>query len=166
MINQHIKKGVFQLRDDIKKLFESLNSLYINKLNLYESLAINTEECNFHMVSGDFETIDEKLETSNATIAEIDVLDFEITQIKSEICRLSGIEYYRFENFFLINSTDEITDTTNDLLTKMKKLMRQSLDNRDSMIQKIHEKQAEMSSSIESLSRTRALNNRFMIMNY
>ncbi|MFW5807524.1 MAG: hypothetical protein ACOCWH_00555 [Spirochaetota bacterium] len=154
------------MRADIQHYFTLLNDLYGKKLTLYRKLAENTEECNFHIVSGNIDRIDEKLEESNEVISYIDEKDYEITQIKSEICRLAGIEYYQFERSFLDRVDNELTVKTRHLLDEMKQLMRRSIDNRDMMIRKLHEKQAKISSSIHSIARTRALNTRFRIMHY
>lgn len=161
-----MQKGVFRLRADIVEQFTDLNLLYQQKLSLYNELAMNTESCSFHIISGNIDMIDEKLEESNEIITRIDALDYDITQIKSEICRVSGIEYYQFERYYLAEEKHEVTLVTGGLLAQMKKLMRQSIDNRDQMIKKLHEEQAKIASSIHSLTRTRALNTRFKIMHY
>lgn len=154
------------MRADILQQFSDLNSLYEKKLSLYNELAVNTEACSFHIVSGNIDKIDEKLEESNDIITRIDALDYDITQIKSEICRVSGIQYHQFERYYLTDSKNEVTDKTHSLLSEMKRLMRLSIDNRDQMIKKLHQQQATLASSIHTLTRTRALNTRFKIMHY
>lgn len=149
------------MRNDIKELIEKLNDLYREKKELYTKLRRNTEECNFQIVSKKLEEIEDLLYVSNTIIDEVDNLDYDITQIKSELCEISGIEYHAFDKTYLEKESE-----TNRILGELKPIIREALENREKLIKRIQMEQAKVLASIDSLSRTHALNAIFHIHTY
>ncbi|MBN2436133.1 MAG: hypothetical protein JXK07_12785 [Spirochaetes bacterium] len=157
-------KGVFQLRDDIKKMFIDLNNCYTQKITHYKDLLRNCRECSFQVSSGNYSRIEDLLEESNITIAEIDNIDYQIAAIKTSICSKCGIEYYNFESYFFYKNDFAESSHTKVLIDYMKPLLRQSIEQRDSLVKKIQVEQNILAGSIDSLSRTRAINTHFHLL--
>ena len=91
------------LRGDIETLFTNVLELNKNKLDLLEKLQI-LESNNLHFNRTDqLEPLEDSISKINNIINEINLIDYDISAICDEICRISGINREQLAD--MINKT-------------------------------------------------------------
>ncbi len=80
------------MRDDVKILLESLLELYGTKHILLQNLHKDIATKLYYCKSGDYSRLSDSIESDHETFTEIDLLDFNISRIRTELCRVMGIK--------------------------------------------------------------------------
>jgi hypothetical protein len=144
------------LRDDLFNLFLQLKEAYNQKLQILETISRNETLLRYFLQSDKINEISDLIREDNELFIAVDSVEFDIQDLISKICKISGIEKDNFNNYFLNRIEDPIPEIKN-LKEKTRKQLSELISERNKFIKKMESKLAELKLDIESLNAIRSL---------
>lgn len=141
------------MRDDVTSLFHSLNKLLRQKLTLLNSVLSREPEKRYLVKTGSYDKLLGEIQDDGEIFNEVDLLDFEITQLKENICDTCGIQADSFDSLF----KDEESECTNNYFSLVKDInivFNEFSEERDRLIQVMSESGKATQDDWESLKKT------------
>lgn len=141
------------MRDDIRALFKSLNSLLPQKLALLNSILSKEPEKRYLVKTGSIDKLLQKIENDDEILGEIDILDYEMTRLRENICDICGIQADSFDSFFE-NEQSEQASGYFRLYKEIHRILDKLASDREVLLQLMHEKGKSAQADWKSLKKT------------
>ncbi len=93
------------LRDDIERLLKKYLRLAEKKADLLKSISFKEIENRFFTEASDADSLEKNIERIGNMIDEISLLDYELSGIKDNICRKTGMSRDGLSDFFKAGSS-------------------------------------------------------------
>ncbi len=93
-----LQREALALRDDLKLLLNQVLPLVKHKTSFCKKLLLNEEKITLDLNNNHVELLQDNLLIAEDLIAEIDLLDFKISQLKSNFSEIAGTSCSEFES--------------------------------------------------------------------
>jgi hypothetical protein len=138
------------LRDDLSGLFERLLSLFKEKLRCIDVLRSNEIHLRYLLQSDNVSDIPDALLADNEIFINLDSLEFDIQSITELICKTTGIDKAKFEEYFF-NRSDKPLPELKNIKNVINNNMSCLIKDRDNLIINMEKKLSEMKIDIQAL---------------
>lgn len=147
-----MQKAILALRDDVEKLFKILLELYQKKKFRMERIQNALHDERYYIKTGDVNKLTDLIEKNQQEYDLVDLLDFEISSKKEEICDLTGIELNRFNNFLQKPANADINEIKN-ILRDIRRLIKEISNDQEKMVGDMERQLKQINTDRESIIR-------------
>lgn len=149
------------MRDDIKKILNQLIDLYTNKLNLLQQFINKNNACLSYICSNNLEQLEEAILEDNEIISQIDLVDYEISQEKNNLCKTSGIQEQEFEEHFIKNPHNTIESNLQLIINQIGAVLNEIHAGREEIIKQLGFQMDDLKNDIVTLNQVRKTRDQF-----
>jgi hypothetical protein len=140
------------LRADVRKLFTGIIEKHKTKLSILQDILERESDKRYLIKSDSVSTLLNTIEDDNHHFETIDVLDFEISELKSRICEISGIPLQSFKDH-ITKSNTHLASEYSELISLIDTVLKNLHGERKKIIKEMEEKIVDIGFDIESLRR-------------
>jgi ABC-type phosphate transport system auxiliary subunit len=149
-------KEVSALRDDVKKLFTDITEKLKIKISILQDILERESDKRYLIRSDLVSQLLNAIEDDNYLYEAVDVIDFEISELKNRICEIAGITAQGFEDH-ISKSDSSLSSEYRTLILQLDVVFKNLYGERKKLIKEMEEKIDTIEFDIESLRRVMRL---------
>jgi hypothetical protein len=149
-------KEVSALRDDVKKLLTDITEKLRIKISILQDILERESDKRYLLKSDSVSQLLTAIENDNYLYEAIDVIDFEISELKNRICEIAGITPQCFEHH-IFKSNSSLSSEYRTLVLQLDGVFKNLYGERKNLIKEMEEKIDTIDFDIESLRRVMKL---------
>ena len=144
------------MRDDVKKLLTDITEKLTIKISILQDILERESDKRYLVRSDSVPQLLDAIENDNYLYEAIDVIDFEISELKNRICEIAGISPHGFEHH-ISQSDSSLSSEYCTLLLQLDGVFKNLYGERKKLIKEMEEKIDTIDFDIESLRRVMKL---------
>jgi ABC-type phosphate transport system auxiliary subunit len=149
-------KEVSALRDDVKKLFTDITEKLKIKISILQDILERESDKRYLIRTDSISQLLNAIENDNYLYEAIDVIDFEISELKNRICEIAGITPQGFEDH-ISQSNSSLSSEYRTLIHRLDGVFKNLYGERKKLIKEMEEKIDTIDFDLESLRRVMKL---------
>jgi ABC-type phosphate transport system auxiliary subunit len=149
-------KEVSALRDDVKKLFTDITEKLKIKISILQDILERESDKRYLIRSDSVSQLLNAIENDNYLYEAIDVIDFEISELKNRICEIAGITPQGFQDH-ISKSNSSLSSEYRTLILRLDGVFKNLYGERKKLIKEMEEKIDTIDFDLESLRRVMKL---------
>ena len=153
-----LQREASALRDDLKKLVDKLNHLYVKKMVLLDKILLSEVEKKYAIKSKNSDVLLKNLEENDVYIDKINSIDFTITETTEKICNTIGIKKEQLNEFIEDSDEPEFVQLL-EFQNKTKEYFQTLISEREEIIDGIEKESMVIKEDIDSLYRIYKIKN-------
>lgn len=143
------------MRADIHSELNKLKTYYNQKLELLNSFIIQNMACLSYLQSNNLESLEDTIFKDDSIINTINLIDFDIAEVKTKLCKKCGIDFGDFNKYFIETAKSNTETELKVLLNEINKTLTKVQDGREEIIKLLDKQMSEINKDITSLQNLR-----------
>ena len=139
------------MRDDIENILLNITTLCQQKHQLLQKIHTNCKNKHYYLKTDNIDSLNESFKKDKDLYERHGILEFEINNLRRKICKIAGIDVFKFENYFL-NMKEKSCIDLKEILHRIENLLFSLEKDNEDLIIKMEKRLGTLKVDIDSLS--------------